>query len=105
MPRISISRPHTLSHKKAKDAAEKIARDLKARFSLDYAWNGDTIRFDRPGVSGALHVKNDRIDLDVSLGLLLTPLKSSIEKEIHAQLDRAVGGAGKAAKTTRSAKA
>jgi hypothetical protein len=28
------------------------------------------------------------IRLDVKLGLLLTPLKPSIEREIHAQLDK-----------------
>ena len=105
MPKICVSRTHTLPHKKAKDAAEKIARDLKARFALDYAWDGDTIEFERPGVTGALRVKEDCIELDVSLGLLLTPLKGSIEKEITAQLDRAVAEKPTPAKRpTRSTK-
>ena len=34
MATISISRPHSLTHKKAKAAAEKIARDLEKRFEL-----------------------------------------------------------------------
>ena len=75
MASISIARKHHLSHKKAKDAAEQIARDLKSRFSLDYAWNGDRIDFERPGVTGSMHVRKDQIQLDVSLSFLLTPIK------------------------------
>ena len=88
MPSISISRAHALSHKKARDAAERIARDLKDRFDLAYAWDGDAVKFERPGVSGRMHVGKDRVALDVQLGFLLTPLKPAIEREIHAQLDK-----------------
>jgi putative polyhydroxyalkanoate system protein len=91
MPSISIAKPHALSHKKARDVAERIAKDLKARFELDYAWRGDDVDFERPGVSGRMHVGKDRIVLDVSLGFLLTPLKPAIEREIHAQLDKLIG--------------
>src|SRR5207302_838492 len=41
MPAISIKRRHKLDHKKAKAAAEKIARDLNKRFDLAYKWEGD----------------------------------------------------------------
>ena len=85
---ISIAKKHALSHKKAKDVADKIARDLKKRFQLDYAWEGDDVDFERPGVSGRMHVGKDRISLDVKLGFLLTPLKPAIEREIHAALDK-----------------
>jgi putative polyhydroxyalkanoate system protein len=95
---ISIAKTHRLSHKKAKAAAEEIARDLKSRFSLDYVWNGDRVDFERPGVSGSMHVRKDQIQLDVSLSFLLTPIKSSIEREIHAQLDRLLGDKSKSAK-------
>jgi putative polyhydroxyalkanoate system protein len=90
MASISIAKRHQFSHKKAKDVAEKIAKDLNQRFDLDYAWEGDDIEFERPGVSGRMHVGKDRISLDVSLGFLLTPLKPAIEREIHAQLDRLI---------------
>jgi len=84
---ISVSRKHKLSHRKARDAAEKIAKDLKKRFALDYAWDGDDVEFERPGVSGRMHVGKDTISLDVTLGFLLTPLKQAIEREIHSALD------------------
>lgn len=92
MATISISRKHSLSHRQAKAAAEKIAKDLKKRFELDYEWNGDHIEFARTGVTGYLRVGKDRIALEASLGWLLTPLKPAIEREITAQLDKLLGG-------------
>ncbi|MBA3776373.1 MAG: polyhydroxyalkanoic acid system family protein [Betaproteobacteria bacterium] len=97
MATISIAKHHALSLKKAKGVAEKIAKDLQKRFDLDYAWEGNRIDFERPGVSGQLLVGRDSITLDVRLGLLLTPIKGTIEREIIAQLDRLVGNAGKGA--------
>ena len=90
MATISIAKKHHYSHKKAKEVAEKIAKDLRKRFELDYAWHGDHVDFERPGVSGRMLVGEDRIALDVRLGFLLTPLKGAIEREIHAQLDQLV---------------
>jgi putative polyhydroxyalkanoate system protein len=91
MATISIARKHKLTQKKAKAAAEKIAKDLHKRFELDSAWNGDRIEFERTGVSGHMSVGKERIALEVSLGWLLTPLKPTIEREIAAQLDELLG--------------
>jgi putative polyhydroxyalkanoate system protein len=91
MATIKIARKHSLSHKKARDVAEKIAKDLQKRFDLAYEWDGDHIDFERPGVTGRMHVGRDRIKLEVQLGLLLGMLKPTIEKEIDAQLDRLLG--------------
>jgi putative polyhydroxyalkanoate system protein len=93
MPTISIARKHSLSHKKAKDVAEKIAKDLNKRFDLDYEWEGDHVNFSRPGVTGRMLVGKDRLKLDVELGFLLSMLKPVIEKEIVSQLDKLVGKA------------
>ena len=87
---ISIAKKHALSHKKARDVADKVAKDLNKRFELAYAWEGDDVDFERPGVSGRMHVGKDTISLDVKLGFLLTPLKPAIEREIHAALDRLI---------------
>jgi len=99
MASISIARKHHLSHKKAKEVAEKIAKDLNKRFDLDYAWDGDDIEFERPGVHGTMRVAKETLSLDVSLGFLLIPLKPAIEREIHAQLDKLL--AAKPSKSTR----
>lgn len=90
MPTISITRPHSLSHKAAKDAAVRVVDDLRKRFDLACDWRGDEVTFDRPGVSGRLHVGRDALAIEVRLGLLLGALKSTIEREINAQLDQLV---------------
>jgi putative polyhydroxyalkanoate system protein len=50
------------------------------------------VHFERPGLSGSMHVGTSDIRLEVTLGFLLTPLKPAIEREIHAQLDKLTGG-------------
>ncbi len=93
MATISISRKHRLAHKKAKAVAERIARDLDQRYGLDYAWDGDRLDFERPGLSGRMRVAKDSIALDVRLGLLLTPLKATFEREIGSKLDELLADA------------
>jgi putative polyhydroxyalkanoate system protein len=88
MARISIGKRHQLTHKAARAVAERLARDLAKRFDLACRWDGDRVHFERTGVSGSMHVGASEITLDVRLGLLLTPLKPAIEREIHAQLDK-----------------
>jgi len=93
LPSISIKRRHKLPHKKAKAAAEKIARDLNKRFELAYEWDGDDIAFERPGLSGTLRVGKTEVHLDVELSFLLLALKGPIEREIKKELDELFGQA------------
>ena len=93
MPSISIKRRHKLPHKKAKEAAQKIARDLNKRFDLAWEWQGDDVAFERPGLSGTLHVGKTEVRLDVELSFLLTVLKAPIEQEINKELDSLFGKA------------
>ena len=87
MPSISIRRRHSLDHKKAKAAAQKVARDLDQRFDLVHEWDGDQVNFERPGLSGSMHVGKTEVRLDVELSFLLLPLKGPIEQAIHKELD------------------
>lgn len=90
MSAIEITRHHTLDHAAAREAAESLARDLAQRFDVDYAWDGDTLRFKRSGASGQLVVSPTLIQVSLSLGLLLRPLKGRIEQEIHRHLDHLI---------------
>jgi putative polyhydroxyalkanoate system protein len=93
MPTISIKRQHKLPHAKAKAAADKIARDLNKRFDLAYEWDRDDVSFERPGLSGNMHVGKSDIRLNVQLSFLLTPLKGPIEREIEREMDALFGDA------------
>lgn len=91
MSSIAISKKHSLSHKKAKEAAQKVAEDLHKRFDLEFAWNGDCIDFTRPGLTGQLHVLKSEVRLDCKLGFLLSAIKPAIEREVHGEFDKRFG--------------
>lgn len=93
MPTIAIQRRHKLDPKEAKAAAQKIAKDLSARYQLVCSWQGDDVSFTRPGVSGCIHVGEAEVRLDVQLSFLMTPLKGPIEQAIGKELDRLFGDA------------
>lgn len=91
MPTIAIKRRHKLDPKKAKAAAQKVAKELGARYQLVCSWDGDEVSFERPGVSGCMHVGKSEVRLDVQLSFLMTPLKGPIEHAINQELDRLFG--------------
>ena len=91
MASISIAKQHRLTHRTAKDIADRLARDLHERFGLSYTWEGDDVVFERPGLAGRMQVSPTEIRLDVKLSLLLSALKPTIEREIHTQLDALSG--------------
>ncbi|HZQ62517.1 MAG TPA: polyhydroxyalkanoic acid system family protein [Casimicrobiaceae bacterium] len=91
MARLSITKEHRLTHAAAKAAAEKVAQDLSARFELKYAWQGDRIRFERPGLSGELAIGKNDVRLDAELGFLLSAFRHAIEREVHSEFDKRFG--------------
>jgi putative polyhydroxyalkanoate system protein len=91
MATLSITKKHHLSHKKAKEAAQKVAEDLRERFDLQFTWHGDRVDFARPGLSGVLHIDKDSVRLDCKFGFLLAMLKPAIEKEVHKEFDKRFG--------------
>ena len=91
MPTIAIKRRHKLDQKKATAAAHKVIKDLTARYQLACSWDGDEVSFERPGISGSMHLGENEVHLDVQLSFLMTPLKGSIEQAIHQELDRLFG--------------
>jgi putative polyhydroxyalkanoate system protein len=97
MSSIHIRRTHTKPLAEARKDAEKMAKQLKRDFELDYEWDGHVLRFERTGVEGELHVTAREIRLDARLGFLLAFLKPRIEAEVHAILDRLLGHPGRAA--------
>ncbi|HEX6794196.1 MAG TPA: polyhydroxyalkanoic acid system family protein [Casimicrobiaceae bacterium] len=87
MATIRIDRPHHLSHSDAKALVERVARDFEKRFDLAWHWEEDDVQFRRPGVSGFMHVGETNLVVEVHLGLLLSPMKPAIERQMNAHLD------------------
>lgn len=91
MATLSIVKQHRLTHEQARRAADQVAQDLRKRFDLAYRWEGDVIRFDRPGLSGELRVGSKDVALDCQLGFLLSALKPAIERQVHSEFDKCFG--------------
>lgn len=87
MPSIDIRRPHQLSITDARIVVEQVAARMQEKFGMSGHWQGDTLDFSRPGVSGCIAVESDVIRVRAQLGMLLTPLKGMIEQEIRRKLD------------------
>jgi putative polyhydroxyalkanoate system protein len=87
MADIEIQRVHDLGLKAAHVAAERMAEHLGRKFGLKGDWQGNVLKFERPGVSGSLAVSDKDLRLSVSLGFLLKAMKGSIEQAIAHELD------------------
>jgi putative polyhydroxyalkanoate system protein len=87
MPKIDIRRPHQLSIPQARAVVDKVAARMHEKFGMEGHWQGDTLRFSRPGVTGTITVVSDAIQVNVELGMMLAPLKGVVEQEIRRKLD------------------
>lgn len=93
MPDIDMRRPHALGLEAARAAAERMAEELRRKFGLSGDWSGNTLRFERPGISGALVVAESMVHITATLGFLMKAMKPSIEKAIESELERLVASA------------
>ena len=100
MSNIHIRRRHQLPRAELRKRVEHLAEDLKSKLNADYAWKGDSLRFKRSGASGSIDIAEDAIELNIKLGMMLTPMKGKIEESIKKNLDLALNdktGGGNAA--------
>lgn len=88
MADIDLQRIHNLGLAAARAAADRMAAELGRKFDLKGRWEGNVLRFQRPGVTGSLIVSDKDLRLSVSLGLLLKAMKGSIERSVQDELDR-----------------
>jgi putative polyhydroxyalkanoate system protein len=87
MADIELHRVHGLGLKAARAAADRMAEHLGRKFDLKGDWEGNVLRFQRPGVTGSLSISDRDLRLSVALGFLLKAMKGSIEKAVEHELD------------------
>lgn len=97
MADIDIKRAHNLGMKAAREAADRMAEDLGRKFGLSGGWTGSTHHFDRPGVTGSLHLTDKDLHLTVKLGFLLKAMRGPLEAAIVRELDSLFAGRERAA--------
>ena len=92
MATIDIRRTHTVGVGEAKAKAEELAKEMKAKFELDWSWEGDRILFKSErgvakGTSGQLTVTPAEVRVEIDLPLLLRALKGTISSRVNEKLD------------------
>lgn len=109
MADIELHRVHNLGLKAARAAADRMAGQLGRKFGLRGGWEGDVLKFERPGVAGSLAVSDKDMRLAVTLGLLLKAMRPSIERAVVEEIDalfaKAKGAAAGASKPSSPPKA
>jgi putative polyhydroxyalkanoate system protein len=84
---IDLRRSHKLGKAVAREAAARVAERLRSELGIQYRWQGDYLRFTRPGASGYVLVQDAAVEVSVSLGFLLLPMKAQIASQIREYLD------------------
>jgi putative polyhydroxyalkanoate system protein len=87
MSEITIRRKHGKTPEAARASAEHMACELQEEFDLSYTWDGDLMRFKRPGISGELALDDEEVALRIHLSFFLSALKPTIEREVHKFFD------------------
>ena len=92
MSNIHMKYKHALGPQETRDRVEEIAKELKREYKIDYAWKGDRLLFRRSGAAGNLDLRDGLIELDINLGLVLSPLKGKIEQAIKQNIAAKMSG-------------
>lgn len=87
MADIEIRKSFTMPIAKARKAAQTIAEDLSSQYSIAYTWNGDVLTFHKSGLKGELRLAPKKIEIDISLGLVMRMFKEPMRAEIEKNID------------------
>ena len=90
MAKITVEREHALGLEAARAKAEQLAERLAREFDVTYQWQDDTLLFKRSGADGSIAVSDNRVRVELKLGLLLSAMSGSIKREIEQVLDKSL---------------
>ena len=90
MPDIDVTRRHSLGREGARRAALGGAERLERDYGVAHEWAGDRVRVKGHGIRGELTVGEADVRVTASLGLLARPFRRQLQREIEAELARAL---------------
>ncbi len=88
MATIRFSKSHLLDRESVRLEVQKLADKLGRELAAEHRWHGDRLVFTRSGAEGYVEIGDGDLKIEIRLGMLLTPLKGSIEASIREYLDR-----------------
>lgn len=92
MASIYIKHAHNLKRAEARARVDKIAEELKKRLSADGVWKGDSLHFRRSGASGCIDVEDECVACKIELGMMLSPMKGTIETYLKETMHKVFDG-------------
>lgn len=87
MSDIDVIRPHGRTVAEARQIVESLIGKMAKEYDLKHEWVGDTLKFERSGLSGQMAISPSDVHVTAKLGLMLKPLRSTIEKQLVGVLD------------------
>lgn len=90
MAEIRIERNHQLGKREAHRRLAEIEPKLKEKYGVELTWAGDHAQVKGTGVSGQLSLGEERLALDLKIGLLLRPMAGKIRTALERQIDQAL---------------
>lgn len=88
MSTVVVERSHTLGREAARAKAQHIAERLAEQYNVSYEWRGDRLNMRRTGATGSIDVEDTQVRIQLKLGLLLSGLRGTIQREIEDALDK-----------------
>ena len=88
MATIHITKAHQLDQKTVRNNVQELADMLTEKLSAEYTWEKDRLVFKRSGANGFVRLGDQELEIEVKLGMMLRPLKGTIEKTIIDYLDQ-----------------
>lgn len=87
MTSIDIKKAHALDKEGIRSAAHDRLDRMRVPMGLDGFWRGDVYEFNKP-TRGRVTIADGLVRVQIALGEGLHIAKGTIEKRIHAELDR-----------------
>ena len=92
MADINIVQAHSLSPAKAREAAQKVADKMARDYQLECHWSDNVLRFECSGVDGELTLGEQRAEIVIRLGFLMSAFSSTIETKVAENMRKVFGG-------------
>ncbi|HEY8379794.1 MAG TPA: polyhydroxyalkanoic acid system family protein [Nannocystis sp.] len=93
MPKINLSRNHSLPPEKIKERLVALGDKLQEKYQAKTSWADDrTLNVKGTGVDGKLTIGDSKVDVVIDLSFMLSPLKGKIEESLNKELDKLVTG-------------
>ncbi len=87
MADIELTRRHRLGADGARQAVERVARELQQSVPFEQRWEGNALHVEGRGAVGRIAVEEEAVHVAVRLGLLLRPMRPALRREAVRLLD------------------